>query len=75
MLRIDFDKEYRCNAYTKFSYLRNYAEQLYKKDKRGMIRVHFVDDAIISGRTYHRAKSLVESVLGMDRNLNKIERH
>lgn len=73
LLRIDFDKEYRCNAYTKFSYLRNYAEQLYKKDKRGMIRVHFVDDAIISGRTYHRAKSLVESVLGMDRNLNKIE--
>ncbi|MXP75101.1 hypothetical protein GN277_06820 [Lachnospiraceae bacterium WCA-9-b2] len=73
LLRIDFDKEYRCNAYTKFSYLRNYVEQLYYKDKKGVIRVHFVDDAIISGRTYHRAKSLVESVLGIDENSYKIE--
>lgn len=73
LLRIDFDKEYRCNAYTKFSYLRNYVEQLYNKDKKGIIRVHFVDDAIISGRTYHRAKSVVESVLGIDQNLHKLE--
>lgn len=27
LLRIDFDKEYRCNAYTKYSYLRNYLNQ------------------------------------------------
>lgn len=73
LLRIDFDKEYRCNAYTKFSYLRNYVEQLYNKDKKGVIRVHFVDDTIISGRTYHRAKSLVESVLGIEQNSYKIE--
>ena len=30
---------------------------------QGSICVHYVDDVIISGRTFHRAKSLVETVL------------
>ena len=63
LLRIDFDKEYRCNAYTKFSYLRNYIRQLREMNIQGSICVHYVDDVIISGRTFHRAKSLVETVL------------
>ena len=63
LLRIDFDKEYRCNAYTKFSYLRNYIRQLHEMNIQGSICVHYVDDVIISGRTFHRAKSLVETVL------------
>lgn len=63
LLRIDFDKEYRCNAYTKFSYLRNYIRQLREMNIQGLICVHYVDDVIISGRTFHRAKSLVETVL------------
>lgn len=63
LLRIDFDKEYRCNAYTKFSYLRNYIRQLAEMNIQGSICVHYVDDVIISGRTFHRAKSLVETVL------------
>lgn len=63
LLRIDFDKEYRCNAYTKYSYLRNYIEQLGAINPEGVVRVHYVDDAIISGRTFHRAKSLIKSIL------------
>lgn len=63
LLRVDFDKEYRSNAYTKFSYLRNYVNQLRSMDTSGVLSIHFVDDSIISGRTFHRAKSLLESIL------------
>lgn len=64
LLRIDFDKEYRCNAYAKYSYLRNYIEQLSQMTSRGVVCVHYVDDSIISGRTFFRAKSLLKSILG-----------
>ena len=74
LLRIDFDKEYRCNAYTKYSYLRNYIEQLNIISPNGSVHVHFVDDAIISGRTFHRAKSLMNSILDLgSRESNFIE--
>lgn len=63
LLRIDFDKEYRENAETKFSYLRNYIGQLCERDENAVIGIHFIDDAIISGRTYRRAASLLETVL------------
>lgn len=66
LLRVDFDKEYRCNAYTKFSYLRNYVEQLSSMETAGVLSVHFVDDSIISGRTFYRAKSLMESILKIE---------
>lgn len=66
LVRLDFDKEYRCNAYTKFSYLRNYVEQLSSMENAGVLNVHFVDDSIISGRTFYRAKSLMESILKVD---------
>ena len=68
LLRIDFDKEYRCNAYTKFSYLRNYVDQLCSAKIGGVIAVHYVDDSIVSGRTFHRAKSLIESILEINGN-------
>lgn len=63
LLRIDFDKEYRSNAYAKYSYLRNYIKQMRALSEEGVVCVHYVDDAIISGRTFHRAKSLIESIL------------
>ena len=59
LLRVDFDKEYRCNAYTKYSYLRSYVKQLKEMNSGGTVCVHYVDDAIISGRTFQRAKSLI----------------
>lgn len=65
LLRIDFDKEYRSNAHAKYSYLRNYVEQLCNTQHKAIIRVHFVDDSIISGRTIQRAKSLIETILGV----------
>lgn len=64
LLRIDFDKEYRCNAYAKYSYLRSYIEQLSQMTNHGVVCVHYVDDSIISGRTFFRAKSLLKSILG-----------
>lgn len=66
LLRIDFDKEYRCNAYTKFSYLRNYVKQLSSMGTHGVLSVHFIDDSIISGRTFYRAKSLMKSILKIE---------
>lgn len=66
LLRIDFDKEYRCNAYTKYSYLRNYIKQLKESAPNEKIGVHYVDDAIISGRTYFRARSLMRTILGIN---------
>lgn len=66
LLRIDFDKEYRCNAYTKYSYLRNYVKQLGMMNTESVVSVHYVDDSIISGRTFHRAKSLIQSIFGLD---------
>lgn len=71
LLRVDFDKEYRCNAYTKFSYLRNYVEQLASMGTAGVLSVHFVDDSIISGRTFYRAKSLMESILKIEQGAEK----
>lgn len=64
ILRIDFNKEFRSNAYTKFSYIRQYIQQLSGKDE-AYVKFHFVDDSIITGRTYFRAKSLMESITDM----------
>ena len=69
LLRIDFDKEYRCNAYTKFSYLRNYVKQLLSIETHSVLSVHFIDDSIISGKTFHRAKSLMESILKVEQTV------
>lgn len=70
LLRVDFDKEYRCNAYTKYSYLRSYVKQLKEMNSGGTVCVHYVDDAIISGRTFQRAKSLINSILDISNNVS-----
>lgn len=68
VIRDDVDKEYRCNFRTKFSNLRQFVEKVMKYQSSGngpekRIRLFYVDDAIITGRTFHRAKSLAQSVL------------
>ncbi len=70
LLRVDFDKEYRCNAYTKYSYLRSYVKQLKEMNSGGTVCVHYVDDAIISGRTFQRAKSLMNSILNISNDVS-----
>lgn len=64
ILRIDFNKDFRTNVYTKYSNIRQYIRQLEKIDSKVTVHFHFVDDSIITGRTYHRAKSLIETMVG-----------
>lgn len=65
IIRIDFNKDFRSNVYTKYSYIRQYIEQL---GERGKVSVKFdyVDDNIITGATYFRAKSLVDSIVDLE---------
>lgn len=67
VIRDDVDKEYRCNFRTKFSNLRNFAEKMARNHQGGdmerRIRLFYVDDAIITGRTFHRARSLAQSIM------------
>lgn len=67
IIRDDVDKEYRCNFRTKFSNLRSFIEKTMQYKENGVperrIRLFYVDDAIITGHTFHRARSLVQSIM------------
>lgn len=67
IIRDDVDKEYRCNFRTKFSNLRNFVEKIMRySENEGSgrrIRLFYVDDAIITGHTFHRARSLAQSIM------------
>ncbi len=65
IVRLDVDKEYRCNIETKYSYLRSFMEMLAQRSEKTVVRVYYVDDNIISGRTFQRMNSLISSVLGI----------
>lgn len=62
-VRVDFDKEYRSNMYAKYSNIRSFVNILRKSNQKSVLKIHYVDDNIISGKTFYRAKSLIESVL------------
>lgn len=67
VIRDDVDKEYRCNFRTKFSNLRRFVEKITKYQTDNIKRqIHFfyVDDTIVTGHTFQRAKSLAQSVIG-----------
>lgn len=63
VIRVDVDKEFRTNAKAKFSHLKTLVSNLSLIGKDTTIRVHYVDDNILSGRTFHRSKSLIMSLL------------
>lgn len=63
ILRIDFNKEYRSNAYVKYSNLRQYIRQISEMDQAAKIIFHYADDNLITGRTFFRAKSMMESIV------------
>ena len=63
ILRIDFNKDFRSNVYVKYSNLRQYLKQLNDAARNSKVNFHFVDDSIITGKTYWRAKSLIESLV------------
>lgn len=62
VIRVDMDKEYRSNLCTKYSNLTALAGLL-EHDGNRTVKIYYVDDSIVSGRTYFRARSLVSSVL------------
>lgn len=65
IIRMDADKEYRCNMETKYSSLQGFIKMLSQRNDTNVIHIYYVDDCIITGRTYHRTRSLVSSVLGI----------
>lgn len=61
---IDVDKEYRSNFKAKYSNISGLAEVLKQRGRDYLIRIHYVDDTIITARTFNRAKSLLNSLFG-----------
>lgn len=66
VIRIDFNKDFRSNVQAKFSYIRQYIRQLNDMGEKQILNFQFVDDNIVTGRTYYRAKSLIESIVLLD---------
>lgn len=69
IIRADIDKEYRSNLaakYSNLSILLDYLEQDCSEKK--VVRVYYVDDSIITGRTFYRAKNMISTVLGIYQN-------
>lgn len=66
VVRIDFNKDFRSNVQAKFSYIRQYIRQLNDMGQKQVLNFQFVDDNIVTGRTYYRAKSLIESIVSLD---------
>lgn len=77
LIRVDIDKEYRSNVCAKYSNvakLIDVLEQSVVTDRK--IRIYYVDDCIITGRTFYRAKSLVSSIVQQYKErYNKIDIH
>lgn len=63
IIRIDFNKDFRSNAYAKYSNIRQYLQQLVEMNRNVTVKFHYVDDNIVTGRTFFRAKSLVETIV------------
>ncbi len=66
VIRIDFNKDFRSNVHAKFSYIRQYIRQLNDMGEKRILNFQFVDDNIVTGRTFYRAKSLMESIVSID---------
>lgn len=66
VIRVDVDKEYRNNICAKYSNLALLI-RLLGEGKSGVVKLYYVDDSIITGRTFFRAKSLVSSIVSLYR--------
>lgn len=69
IIRVDVDKEYRCNICAKYSNLALLI-RLLDTDKGEMVKLYYADDSIITGRTFFRARSLVSSIINRYREKN-----
>lgn len=62
VLNIEVNKEFRSNVKAKYSNLLLLYNNLEKCRRRAEIHFHYVDDSIISGATFYRAKSIIRSI-------------
>lgn len=64
IIRVDVDKEFRSNICAKYSNLAAFIDLLSEEEtKERLIKIYYIDDSIITGRTFYRAKSLMSSVV------------
>lgn len=59
----DIDKEYRSNFFAKYSNLYLFIKKISEEGMIRKIRFFYADDAIITGRSFQRAKSLLKSIV------------
>lgn len=62
VLDVEVNKEFRSNVKAKYSSLLLLYNNLNKCNRKAKLCFHFVDDTIISGTTFYRAKSLIRSI-------------
>lgn len=76
IIRLEFNKIYRSNFHMQYSYLRVLYSNLLKASSAVNdyfeINFYFVDDEIVSGKTFLRAKSLLQSLL-MDEGNERVK--
>lgn len=66
LIRDDVDKEYRSNIMAKYSNICLMFEKLEQmSEEEKIIKFYYVDDSIVTGRTFWRSKSLVEAVVAL----------
>lgn len=66
VIAFDPKKEFRSNFGTKYSNLEYFLEQVKDRETKAQVRFHFVDDQIVTGSTFFRAKSLLYSLMRGD---------
>lgn len=64
VLRIESEKEFRDNIQTKYSDLTALYQNLLITRNRAIINFYFVDDNIITGKSFYRIRHLVKSLFG-----------
>lgn len=73
VLNFEVDKEFRENVRTKYSNVIGLYKKLIDMGNPAELRFHFVDDNIITGNTFLRAKSLFASLLPNEHNKVKVK--
>lgn len=60
----DVLKEYRSNIAAKYSDFIRALDNIQDANQKYEVNIHYVDDTILSGANYYRAKSLIRTILG-----------
>lgn len=62
VIYLEINKEFRSNIKAKFSNITMLYYNLKREKRKARLRFHYVDDMIITGRTFYRMKSLIHSL-------------